>query len=100
GTPSRASPGEIEAQSLVKERRECEAGELTSCLWGSKRRQSETERLQLLEKACQIRPSGCVDLAYALAGGYARVPLDLARARAVTERLCSDPADSMDAGGA
>ena len=100
GTTPRPSSGEIEAQNLLKERLECGAGQLTSCLWGSKRRQSETERLQLLEKACQIGPSGCVSLAYALAGGYDRVPLDVARARALAERLCSDPADSMDVGGA
>jgi hypothetical protein len=41
-----------------------------------------------------------VDLAYALAGGYRRVPLDIARARTLAERLCNDPADSHDAGGA
>lgn len=110
GAPSSADPDggasrvsswpALQSQALEKERRECEAGDVTSCLAASMRAQSEAQRLALLERACQIAPRGCVDLAYALAGGYHRVPLDMARARDMAERLCGDPSDSVDAGGA
>ncbi|HVV50751.1 MAG TPA: hypothetical protein VHO06_13890, partial [Polyangia bacterium] len=92
------SRAEVDARALEKERPACEAGDLGSCLWGSSRPQPEGDRLKLLERACQLGPRGCVDLAYALAGGYHRVPLDLPRARELAGRLCSSAADAIEAG--
>ena len=46
--------GRIHKQSYEKERRECEAGDQGSCLWGATRPQSESERLRILAEACQL----------------------------------------------
>jgi hypothetical protein len=100
GAPRAESPAEAEARFLQKERRDCEAGDLMACLRGASRPQSESERLRLYEKACELGEWGCVDLAYALAGGHNRVPVDVPRARALAERLCQDATEAKDVGAA
>jgi hypothetical protein len=69
---ARPSSGEIEAPEPREGAAGVRGGRADLVPLGLKTRQSETERLQLLEKAFQIGPSGCVSLAYALAGGYDR----------------------------
>jgi len=95
--PSSADP---QAQWLQRERRACEAGELTACLSAARYDQPKAERLGLLEKACLLGPRGCVDLAFGLAGGHPEVPLDLDRAKTVAGRVCDDPTNSHEVGGA